>query len=105
MQIQELNNLTKLFDCYGRLLTPKQYEVMDKLLNLDIGESEMAELANGSRQSIYDAIKKAKKQLLEFEKKCGFVEHNEKIRLSLLNFKTKLSDAQAKELEKIITKI
>ena len=63
MQIDERTKLTLLFDEYGKLLSDKQFEVMDKLLNLDISESEMAELENGSRQAIHDAIKKAKKQL------------------------------------------
>ena len=74
MQIEELNNYTKLFDTYGLLLSKKQYELMDKFLNLDLSESELAEFENSSRQSVHDAITKAKKQLLDFEQKCGVVE-------------------------------
>ena len=44
MQIDERTKLTMLFDEYGKLLSDKQFEVMDKFLNLDISESEMAEL-------------------------------------------------------------
>jgi predicted DNA-binding protein YlxM (UPF0122 family) len=106
MQIQELNNLTKLFDAYGKLLSNKQYEVMDKFLNMDISASEMAELENGSRQAIHDALTKAKKQLVEFEEKCHFVENNQLLREKLIDLKTKLTDDQSTELiDKIISNL
>ena len=105
MQIQELNKYTQLFDCYGKLLPKKQYDVMDKLLILDIGESEMAELTNGSRQAIYDAIKKAKKQLLEFESKCEFVKLKTELRQDLNKLKQTNGAEQEKQIERIITKL
>ena len=79
MQIEEHIKLSKLFDVYGKLLSQRQFEVFDKYLNLDIGESELARLSGESRQSIYDAINKAKKQLVAFEEKCGVVKHNEEV--------------------------
>ena len=106
MQIQELNSYTKLFDTYGKLLSNKQYEVMDKFLNMDISESEMAELEKATRQSIHDAITKAKKQLLDFESKCGFVERKNALIQELESLSKKTSDLETKEeLEKIITKL
>ena len=88
MQIEELNVYTKLFDVYGKLLSKKQFDVMDKFLNLDIGESELAQMQGESRQSVHDAISKAKKQLLEFEEKCGIIK-------SYNNIKNKLTEVQA----------
>lgn len=88
MQIEELNVYTKLFDVYGKLLSKKQFEVMDKFLNLDLGESELAQIQGESRQSVHDAISKAKKQLLEFEEKCGIIK-------SYNNIKNKLTEVQA----------
>lgn len=79
MQIEEHLLLLKLFDEYGNLLSQKQQKVMDKFLNLDVGESEIAELQGESRQSVHDAITKAKKQLFFFEEKCGFVSKIAKI--------------------------
>ena len=98
MQIQELNNYTKLFDAYGKLLSNKQYEVMDKFLNMDISASEMAELENGSRQAIHDALTKPKKQLVEFEDKCHFVERNELLREKLNDLRKELKNDQSTEL-------
>ena len=99
MQIQELNFYTKLFDVYGKLLSKKQFEVMDKFLNLDIGESEIAEMQGESRQSVHDAISKAKKQLLEFEEKCGIIKSYDNIKTKLVQAEAFLCDRpQAKEI-------
>lgn len=105
MQIDERTKFMKLFDEYGKLLSDKQYEVMDKFLNLDIGESEMAELENSSRQSVHDAISKAKKQLLEMEEKCGFVRFKQELASDLSKCLETNDDKLKEELAKIITKI
>ena len=106
MQIDERTKLVTLFDEYGKLLSDKQFEVMDKFLNLDISESEMAELENGSRQAIHDAIKKAKKQLFEFEKKCGFVEFKQSLKKDLSDVLKGIDDKlQKQKLDDIITKL
>ncbi len=90
MQIEELNNYTMLFDVYGKLLSNKQFEIMDKFLNLDLSETELAEENRESRQSVHDAISKAKKQLLDFEQKCGVVKNNQKCKDDLLKAKALL---------------
>lgn len=104
MQIDELTKFTFLFDEYGKLLSEKQYDVMYKYLNLDISESEMAELENGSRQAIHDAISKAKKQLLDMEEKCGFVRFKQELKNDLRLFESNLNSDAKQKLEKIITK-
>lgn len=99
MQIEELNVYTRLFDVYGKLLSKKQFEVMDKFLNLDLGESELAEMQGESRQSVHDAISKAKKQLLEFEEKCGIIKIVDNIKDKLVSAKAFLRDsADANEI-------
>lgn len=97
MQIDERRKYIKLFDVYGKLLSEKQFEVMDKVLNLDLGESELAELDGESRQSVHDAIIKAKKQLGIFEEKCKIVENNEKNaeKLGILREKLKNQDIES----------
>ena len=106
MQIDERTKFTILFDQYGKLLSGKQFEVMDKHLNLDISESEMAELENASRQAIHDAITKAKRQLLDYEEKCGFVALKQEIIGDLSVLKSDCADESVKQkLEEIITKL
>lgn len=104
MQIDELTKFTLLFDEYGKLLSEKQYDVMYKFLNLDISESEMAELENGSRQAIHDAVTKAKKQLVEMEEKCGFVRFKQDLKKDLIMFGEQLDSNSKENLERIITK-
>lgn len=104
MQIDELTKFTFLFDEYGKLLSGKQYEVMYKYLNLDISESEMAELENGSRQAIHDALTKAKKQLLDMEERCGFVRFKQELKNDLQLLESNLNSDAKQKLEKIITK-
>ena len=98
MQIEKHNNLVKLFDIYGKLLSNRQFEVMDKVLNFDLGVSELAQLDGESRQSVHDAINKAKKQLYGFEEKCKILENYEKISNELKDIKTKLENNDTKEL-------
>ena len=105
MQIEEHIKLSKLFDVYGKLLSQRQFEVFDKYLNLDIGESELARLSGESRQSIYDAINKAKKQLISFEEKCKVVENNDKLMSKLDELKTKLKKNDIESSLKIIDDI
>lgn len=83
MKIEEYLSFTLLFDTYGKLLSKKQFDVMDKFLNLDLSESELAELDGESRQSIHDAVVKAKKQLLSYEENLKIVENMQKIKLQL----------------------
>ena len=93
MQIDELTKYTKLFDTYGKLLSDKQYEVFYRYLNLDLSETELAELENGSRQSIHDAITKAKNTLNTSEEKCRIVETHDFCKEKLQQLKQKLKSA------------
>lgn len=101
MQIDELNSYVKLFDTYGKLLSKKQFEVMDKFLNYNLSETELAELENGSRQSVHDAISKAKKQLLEFESRCEVVKNKELI-VSKLNEAKAFLNKQNQDSSKVV---
>ncbi len=100
MEIEEYVELTMLFDLYGKLLSKKQYEVMDKYLNLNLSESELAGLGSESRQSIHDAVVKAKKQLFEFEEMCHFLSKKQSYLKSVEQLKKYLS-LNDNDLEKI----
>ena len=105
MQIEEHNNLIELFDLYGSLLSKKQFEVMDKFLNFDLGESELGAELGESRQSVHDAITKAKRQLYEFEEKCKINAKLQEIRSKLVKVSEKIeknSNEASNLLEKVI---
>ena len=58
---------------------------MEQFLNLDLSESELAEFSGESRQSVHDAVSKAKKQLVEFESKCGVLKSKSGVKQKLKN--------------------
>ncbi len=104
MQIEEFYEYAVLFDIYGKLLSNKQNEVMDKFLNLDLGESELAELLGESRQSVHDAICKAKKQLVAMEEKCHIAQSRLTAKQKLIQakaFLTETDENQKKSIDEI----
>lgn len=90
MDIEEYVKLTMLFDLYGKLLSKTQFDVMDKFINLNLSESELAGIDSKSRQSIHDAVVKAKKQLFDFEDKCQILSKKLECLEELENFKNSL---------------
>ena len=92
MQIEELNNFVVLFDIYGKLLSKKQYEIMSEFLNFNLSETELAESSGASRQSVHDAITKAKKQLELFEEKCGILKNSNEAKQKLTKLKSVLAN-------------
>ncbi|MDD7186545.1 MAG: sigma factor-like helix-turn-helix DNA-binding protein [Clostridia bacterium] len=59
---------------YSTMLSKTQREIFDMYFGMDLSLGEIAEIKNVSRQSVSDAVAKAKKQLLSFEEKLGIVE-------------------------------
>ena len=82
-----------LLDFYGKLLTEKQYEILNLYINDDYSLSEISKEYNISRQGIYDNIKRGKIFLYEIESK-----------LELLKKYTKKQD-KIKEIIELIEKI
>jgi predicted DNA-binding protein YlxM (UPF0122 family) len=58
-----------LYDYYGNLLRDNQATIIDMYYNLDYSLSEIAEEINISRQGVHDALKRAEKNLMEYEQK------------------------------------
>lgn len=76
--------LNYLFDFYQSLLTPKQQEYMRMYYLDDLSLVEISQLANVSRQAIYDNIKRTEAILESYEEKLLLYEKFEK-RTLLLN--------------------
>ncbi len=67
VQISMLNQI------YGKLLTQKQYEIIDNYYNNDLSLSEIAENNQITRQAVRDILKKGEKKLFEYEEKLMFM--------------------------------
>lgn len=74
-----------LYDYYGNLLKENQAIVIDLYYNQDFSLGEIAEELNISRAGIHDTLKRAEKNLTEFEEKLSLHSKLEKINESAEN--------------------
>ena len=85
-----------LYDIYGSLLTEHQRTLVEGYYLYDLSFSELAEISGGTRQSVYDAVKKARSILAEHEGKLGIV----KLRTKLSEFGNDLLSVDKKLYDK-----
>ncbi len=88
----------ELFEIYKELLTDKQRELFSSHYLFDLSLSEIAEEVGGTRQSVYDAVKKVKKKLSEYESALKLRDKNKRL-LTLAN------DAKDEHTAKLIREI
>lgn len=62
---------SSLLDIYGGLLTEKQRAFLEYYYNDDLSLAEIAENEGITRQGVYDIVKRAKDQLINFEEKLS----------------------------------
>lgn len=82
-KLAERIELSLLYDFYGALLKENQQRMFEENILEDYNFSEIAEEEGISRQGVHDSIKRATKQLYEYEEKLGlaarFKKQKEKI--------------------------
>lgn len=91
--LEKTMRLNYLFDFYQSLLTPKQQEYVSMYYLDDLSLVEISELANVSRQAIYDNIKRTEAILESYEEKLLLYDKFEK-RIQLLNRLQKIVNKQ-----------
>lgn len=104
--MEKLAQMALLLDIYGKLLTPRQRDVMDLYYNYDLSLGEIAQANNISRQGVYDLIKRGEQTLYNLDKKLCcyrrrmFLEDKIKDIICTLDYISQLSDqdfVQARE--------
>ena len=65
--------LNYLLDFYGPLLTPHRQELMRLYCEEDLSLQEIADQLDITRQGVFDAVNKARRQLVDYEEKLGLV--------------------------------
>lgn len=71
--VEKLVEVGILFDFYGKLLSEKQYTVIDLYYNYDLSLAEIGEELGISRQGVYDTLKRAEESLYQYEKTLQLV--------------------------------
>ena len=70
---EKLVEVGLLFDFYGKLLSTKQYNVIELYYIHDLSLSEIGEQLSISRQGVYDNLKRAENRLYSYEQKLELV--------------------------------
>lgn len=98
-----------LCQIYGKLLTDKQYELINDYYNNDLSLSEIAENNNITRQAVRDIIKKGESKLFEYEEKLLIMKKTrdqEKQIQGIIEELNKIKDTSSdKKIEKILSNI
>ena len=66
-------HVSMLLDIYGKLLTNKQYDVIDLYYNQNLSLSEIAEEISITRQGVRKNLIDAENKLFDYEEKLCFV--------------------------------
>lgn len=65
--IEKLVEVGYLFDFYGKLLSERQYNVVELFYLKDYSLSEIGEILGITRQAVYDNLKRAEQNLYSYE--------------------------------------
>jgi predicted DNA-binding protein YlxM (UPF0122 family) len=101
--------ISMLLEVYGKILTEKQYSVLDNYYNSDLSLSEIAENNGITRQAVRDNIKKGECKLFEFEEKLGIMkkmlENEQKIARAIAELTKITNDSNDKKVQKVLSNI
>ena len=107
--MEKIVEIAVLFDYYGKLLSDKQYNVIDQHCNEDLSLREIAELNGISKQGISDILSRAEKKLRFYEDELKLISKFDKINsslkeINLLIEKSKIEDSPSLNILDIIQK-
>ena len=107
--MEKIVEIAVLFDYYGKLLSDKQYNVIDQHCNEDLSLKEIAELNGISKQGISDILSRAEKKLRFYEGELKLISKFDKINsslkeINLLIEKSKIEDSPSLNILDIIQK-
>lgn len=97
--------ISMLVQIYGKLLTKKQFELINDYYNCDLSLSEIAENEDITRQAVRDIIKKGEAKLFEYEEKLEFMKRMLKQEGIIENILKEIKKIETKDTDKQISKI
>ena len=97
--------ISVLLETYGKLLTKKQYKLLDDYYNLDLSLSEIAENEHITRQAVRDNLKKGENKLFEYEEKLEIMKQTIEKKNTIENILSKITTINGNMSDKEIAKI
>ena len=106
MEIENSVKISILLEIYGKLLTQKQYDLLNDYYNNDLSLAEIAENENITRQAVRDNLKKGERKLFNFEEKLEVMKkkrmQEEQIAIILSEINTLTQNSTDKEIEDVL---
>ena len=73
INLEQITEISQLFDLYGALLTEKKREVIRLYHEDNLSLAEIAEELGVSRAAVHDSLQSSEKALREYEEKLGML--------------------------------
>ena len=106
MELENSVKISILLEIYGKLLTPKQYELLDDYYNNDLSLAEIAENENITRQAVRDNLKKGERKLFDYEEKLEIMKkkkmQEEQIAIILSEISSLTKSSTDEEVESVL---
>lgn len=96
INLEQITEISQLFDLYGALLTEKKREVIKLYHEDNLSLAEIAEELGISRAAVHDSLQSSEKALREYEEKLGMLadyKNREKLLETIKKELTKIKDA------------
>ena len=96
INLEQITEISQLFDLYGALLTEKKREVIKLYHEDNLSLAEIAEELGVSRAAVHDSLQSSEKALRGYEEKLGMLadyKNRERLLEEIKNELTKIKDA------------
>ncbi len=102
--MDDILQLTLLYDFYGELLTEKQKQVYEMHYQNDLSLTEIGEELSISRQAVRDQLKRTEKILLDYEEKLQLVSRFQAQKKAVLEMKEIMETVERKNPDAAVVK-
>ena len=102
--MDDILQLTLLYDFYGELLTEKQKQVYEMHYQNDLSLSEIGEELSISRQAVRDQLKRTEKILFGYEEKLQLVARFQEEKKAVQEMKHIMEGLEKKNLDASLVK-
>ena len=104
-EIEDIYELSLLYDFYGALLKEQKREIFEDYVLNDLSLGEIAEERGISRQGVHDSIKRCSKELYEYEEKLKLIEKFNRIKEKIGEIHETASVLKENELKNELVRI